>query len=387
MRKKHLFISAAMSALIGVSSLISVFSSGVPVLAAGNTPVQGPKINAMKYLVMDEEANVPNVTFSYTISPGEAVAYNREKGLSAVMPGPGGASIGTAKFEAGQDTYGTAQNLPGKSGKDTVSLEKGKKYARSGIQIDLTHVTFTEPGVYRYKISEKNTSVQAISYDKAPDRYLDVYIHTDDNGKLSCAGSVLHKYASEVPANGANPPQKDNGFENIYTTHNLTVSKNVKGNQASHNRYFAFTVKIESTLAGTVYDVDLKNADANVKQDGKTSTNPSRLTAGQDGKVTAVFMLRHGQSVCIKGLSDTTKYTVSEDMQDYDASVKVNDGAASEKNTTGEQAIRTDSTAAFVNTREGIVPTGIAENSMVWIAILGAGVIGFAAALCRKKKN
>lgn len=388
MNKKHLFVSAAMSALIGIGSVVSGFSSGTTALAAGNTPVRGPVVYAQKYLVMDEEANVPNVTFEYRIEPGTAIPYNKKENKSAVIAGPtGGAAIGKAVFTSGDTAYTEKQAQVRKTDKkDTVGLKPGLKYARSEVKIDLSQVTYTEPGVYRYNIIEDtSTPVQAITFDKADTRYLDVYIHSNDEGKLSVAGSILHKTASDVLADGTNPPEKDNGFENLYTTHNLTVNKTVTGNQASHNRYFNFTVKITSAIPGTVYSVDLDQATkTEINQDGKSYTNPAKLTAGKDGSVTATYMLRHGESVCIQGLADTTKYTVSEDSQDYDAEVKVDTKWAS-KDTTGEKIIKADTTEAFQNTRQGIVPTGLFENGAVWGILLGAGIIGFVAAFRRKK--
>lgn len=386
MNKKHLFVSAAMSALIGIGSIVSGFSSGTPVLAAGNASVRGPVIYAQKYLVMDEEASVPDVTFTYTIAPGEKVNYNKEKGTAAITPGPDKATIGSATFEKGQDTFTSPHTMEKDSGAtDTVSLAKGQKYARKNIEIDLSKVEFTEPGIYRYRITENSSSeMKAIKFDEESVRCLDVYIQYDDNENLSVAGSILHKSASELPKEGSTPAEKDNGFENEYVTHNLTISKKVKGNQASHDRYFVFTVNIESAEAGSTYEVDVTKADAEVAQDGETYTNPSQLTIGEDKKGSATFMLRNDQSVCIQGLANTTKYTVSEDNQDYEATITVNKESLN-ANTTGMREITADTTAAFLNTKEGDIPTGLFENGAVWAILLGAGIAGLVAASRRKK--
>lgn len=395
MNKKHRLVVAAMSVLMGISAWIPGFSPAGTAFAAGaNIPVNGPVIAAQKYLVMDAEANVPNVTFHYTITPGEAVPYDRDKKTSAVLSGPAGAGIGDAKFEAGQDAFETVQNLPGSSTKkDSVTLKSGQKYARSDIRIDLSKVSFTEPGVYRYKITENAQTMQAISYDETENRFLDVYVHSDENGKLSIAGTVLHKYASEVPADGTEPAEKDNGYENQYTTHNLTISKKVKGNQASHNRYFAFTVKISGATAGTIYNVDLDDAEKEVHQDGRTYGNPASVTAGENGQASVTFMLRHGQSVCLQGLADGTKYEVLEDAQDYETSLTLrtendeNDKKTSKADTTGSCVIKADTEAAFLNTREGTVPTGIGGCSAVWITLLAAGAAGAGVILFRRKRK
>ena len=60
------------------------------------TAIHGGTVNVEKYLIMDTNANVPNVTFDYTIAPG--TAQNASGSNAHVFAGPSGALIGTAAF-------------------------------------------------------------------------------------------------------------------------------------------------------------------------------------------------------------------------------------------------------------------------------------------------
>ena len=60
------------------------------VSAAKYAPVAGDseKANFDKYLVIDEQANVPNVSFEYTVAAGTAQAFNADKKTIEIYAGP-----------------------------------------------------------------------------------------------------------------------------------------------------------------------------------------------------------------------------------------------------------------------------------------------------------
>ena len=69
----------------------TMIMSAVPVCAADNNypGVKGGSTTFDKYLVMDQEANVPNASFTYTIEPGTAKTYNVEGKKFEVLVGVG----------------------------------------------------------------------------------------------------------------------------------------------------------------------------------------------------------------------------------------------------------------------------------------------------------
>ena len=346
---------------------------------------------------------------------------------------------------------------------DNVVLSDGNAttyYAEKEVELDFSGCGFTEPGVYRYIITETATSGSAntgINNDTNATRTLDVYVEdasyytrTGDssnytytyNKKLKIAGYVMYVGTqtagpsnSTTTTSGTATTMEDNttktpngievasatksvGFKNSYETEDLTFSKTVTGNQGSKDKYFAFTVKIENAVAGTVYDVSYADdsnanttdgdADANISANPNNATTcintavtqPDKLTVGNDGTVTQTFYLQHGQKIAIRGLAKGTKYTITEAPEDYTPSAVAtagddkNTGDASgtgtaitlSNNAMSDDYIQDDAVIDFTNTRKGTIPTGILL-SVAAPAGVGIVVIGGIAYLLIKNKR
>ena len=181
----------------------TMIMSAVPVCAADNSyiGVAGESAKFDKYLVMDKEANVPNASFTYTIEPGTAKTYSVEGKKFEVLAGVGTPSMtdedttidGYQLVFKPTDTLNTTLQT-GDQVKDFDANKQG--YAKKTSTVDFSGVTFTEPGIYRYVITETGTN-QAVTNDTNDKRYLDVYV-TDDNGELKVSGYILHATDSEV---------------------------------------------------------------------------------------------------------------------------------------------------------------------------------------------
>ena len=397
-----------------LSLMMATAAATLPVFAEGETAypgVAGGTVNINKYLVMDTNANVPNVTFSFTIAPGTAIASDASSTKAQVKAGPAGATIGTAVFTMGQTTYDTAQTLDaggtqhagGATETDPVDgLDSGEKYAKSMAAVNLTGVTFPEPGIYRYVITETASTAEGITNDTNTTRILDVYVEHDDaeTGKLAVKGYVLHAGTDTNvnPAGTSGVADKAKGFTNTYTSHDLTISKAVAGNAASRDEYFKFTVTIENAVAGTKYDVDLTNADAATKTNTintESHTNPANVTVPAGAtSVTQDFWLQGGQSIVIKGLANNTKYTIAEDdslldNEGYTTAVVQtgdNDGTfTADTRTLVNNAITADTTDAFTNTKSETIPTGLVDKVAPYIAVIV--IAGGFFVLTRKKKG
>ena len=395
-------VTAGVFAAIMAASLMM---GGVQVKAAGSDysdEIGGTKTtNFDKYLVMDQDANVPNVTFTYTVTAGTAKAYdmNGKKfqilaGVDAdkvTMAGVGatGAAANTIVYKQGDTTAQDENALVKDYNKDK------EKYAKKTATLDFSACNFNEPGIYRYILTESGTN-QAVTNDADATRVIDVYVNDDSNAegkKLTIAGYVLHSNTNDEPdvsmgenngSAGSYTDTKSQGFTNTYDTSDLTFRKEVAGNQASHDKYFEFTVKIESATAGTVYDVDISEADATSKTNAATidanagKENPTKLTVGADGTVTQKFYLQHGQEIKIEGIAKDTTYSVIENAEDYKSEAAAVTGYTDAVNGTIASA---DLKTSYKNTRDGVIPTGVVMTVApfaVAVVLGGAGVVTFA---------
>ena len=381
MKKHARFLTTLLAAVLLVAAALpSAF-------AFKYTAVAGTSTTFYKYLVMDVDANVPNATFAFTVAPGTAIAATENR--VAVLAGIGTPTIADVTFAP---TDSTTAGLPS----DTDTATAGQQYATQTAKVDFSGISFTEPGIYRYIVTETATTNQGVTNDESATRTLDVYV-TDNDGALEVSSYVLHtgtdapaagtdKGSADVSNTGDKLGDKSAGYTNTYDTSNLTFSKTVSGNQASRDKYFAFTVTISGAVAGTVYDVDLTKADVNISANpndattciGNAVTQPQRLTVPADGTVTQVFYLQHGQEITIKGLAKGTEYAVTENPEDYKQTAPDNASGT---------IVSEDVTAAFTNTRSGVIPTGVLLTVAPFAAIMAVGAVGIIVMVGKKRKR
>lgn len=392
----------------------TMIMSAVPVCAAGTnygTTIEGTKTTTFdKYLVMDQQANVPNASFTYDVTAGTAKAYDvagkKFQVLAGVdadkvtMAGVGTETANTITYKQG-DTTAQDVNALVKNYENTT-----EKYAKKTATLDFSKCQFTEPGVYRYIVTESGTN-QAITNDTDATRVVDVYV--DDvsavgedgtlNKKLKIAGYVLHSNADDAPdvaagenmgSTGSYVATKSQGFTNEYDTSDLTFRKEVKGNQASHDKYFEFTVTITGAVEGTVYDVDITNADATSGNNAATITentgkeNVRSLTVGKGGIVTRKFYLQHGQEVKIQGIAKDTKYNVIENKEDYKSTPA---GITNYTDAVNGTVASTDLKTSYLNTRDGVIPTGVIMTVAPFAAVTLLGGFGIAKLSMKKRRD
>ena len=381
MKKHARFLTTLLAAVLLVAAALpSAF-------AFKYTAVAGTSTTFYKYLVLAVDANVPNATFAFTVAPGRAIAATENS--VAVLAGIGTPTIAEVTFAP---TDSTTAGLPS----DTDTATAGQQYATQTAKVDFSGISFTEPGIYRYIVTETATTNQGVTNDESATRTLDVYV-TDNDGALEVSSYVLHtgtdapaagteKGSADVSNTGDKLGDKSAGYTNTYDTSNLTFSKTVSGNQASRDKYFAFTVTIRGAVAGTVYDVDLTKADVNISANpndattciGNAVTQPQRLTVPADGTVTQVFYLQHGQEITIKGLAKGTEYAVTENPEDYKQTAPDNASGT---------IVSEDVTAAFTNTRSGVIPTGVLLTVAPFAAIMAVGAVGIIVMVGKKRKR
>ena len=326
-------------------------------------PVAGTTTDFTKYLVVSNDANIPAATFSFTVEPGAAVAAG--EGTLAVLAGLDADKvvIEDTTFTAGQDTTAGAAE-------DGIVNTTEKKYAQNTVTVDLTQVRFPEPGVYRYIITESASDDPFVN-DATATRTLDVYVG-DDNGALAIEGYVMYSgtLTTGPSADAATADGKSAKFVNEVETANLTFSKTVEGNQGARDKFFLFTLTIENAGAGTIVNVTVDGTTPTktaatiyeaAVMTGEDGNGVTTLTADAEGKIVHNFYLSHGDSVTVTGVPKTATYALTEVKEDYENTPPTNaSGSFADGN----------ATVAFTNTREGVIPTGVAMTLVPGAAIL-----------------
>ena len=352
--------------------------SVVPAFAANYTPVTGTSTTFAVDFVMDQTDKVPNATFAFTIAPGTAITADVSEGQMEVLAGVGSPSVSSVTFSH-SDT--------------TASNGSGRYVVSHPATVSFSGVTFPEPGIYRYVITQTASSDHAnagIIHDSAPTRILDVYVTDDNTGLetgLQISSYVLHTDASTIDM-GANMgsdvdatlADKSAGYINQYNSKDLQTSLGVTGNQASRDKYFAVTVQVTGINSSDNYNVS--GATGAITTNSATTvgeqSNPTLVTGAQllAGKT---FYLQHGQNIVIHGIAPNATYTVTEAPEDYASAVmtgKINTGVIG----TIAGANKT-AQAGFTNTRDGIIPTGVMVSvasgvTLAVIALLALLVLG-----------
>ena len=356
---------------LAATLLLLISLLAMPVSAA-NTPAQGDNsFSFNKYLVMEKNVVVPNVTFNFNITA--ATSTN-----PAVESGIGKPTVGSAAFTSDylkDNIYDTVKTVEGIA--DSVNLPAGKVYAKLPVTVDFTGINFPNPGVYRYTVTEEATNQDGIT-DDTTTRTLDVYVGYKDNNEtdLEVMGYVMYNGTITTTTGET----KSNGFTNTYGTKNLTLTKNVEGNQGNRDKYFRFEVTLKNAVDGTKYTVTVPtdlSADDLEEGDQMSDVNKTELVA-TGGTVTAVYYLKDGQSITIQGLTPATTYAILEASyaaDGYTTKYQIDSNGEQTKNSFTAQTMGASShTVTFTNTKNGTVPTGILLETAPYL-ILGAVVV------------
>ena len=407
---------------------------------AGNgvdyTPVQATSTTFKKFLIIGSGDNVPSVIFDFAISAGDAISADTSDNdvmevIPGVMPASGSSDqsivISSAQFSGSDTTQTSVQNgdidisrlasdrASGLNASSGVQFEtsKGEKYAVKTVTVTFNNISFDEPGIYRYIISEavtgtnaSNASAMGIMFDNDTDRVLDVYVVDDGSGVLTVSQYVLHTSdgdvaigtnmgSDDVATAGVALDDKTDGFTNEYNSKNLVFKKEVSGNQASRDKYFEFAVEINGVPANSSYVVSLvDDNDANTVDGEHASvtsgtnratieanqgkSNPTSVTANASGKIEQNFYLAHGQAIAIRGLPVNATYSVTENAEDYKSTGASVTGYTDAVSGTIGTVAGTNNVVktSYTNVRDGIVPTGVV------MAIVPYLVIGFVGVLC-----
>ena len=274
-------------------------------------------------------------------SPAEIFGFNITK--AGVTDGGVGAdeknlpSVGTATYTEGEAT-----------------TEGTKK------EVEVTLPTYTSVGVYSYTITEIAGTTAGVTYDSVPVTMKVTVVNGAEKNEFKIAAVSFTKVAGKKLAND------EAAFNNTYTANKLNISKTVAGNLGDKSKYFDFTV----TLTG---------------EKGKTYTSAT-ITGGSDGSerqesVTisgkTTFKLKHDDTITIENLPAGVTYEVEEAaVSGYD------------KESTGETGTMDAEakTAAFTNTKNGDIDTGVYLDNLPYILVF-AGVLAIAVVFAVRRRR
>lgn len=139
-------------------------------------------------------------------------------------------------------------------------------------------------------------------------------------------------------------------------TYNITVKKQVTGSSGDVTQKFDFTIKFTD---GT--EMEVPDEIAYRITSGSTTTNG---TATLSSSGTYDFKLAHNETITFLDVPYKTGYKVTEtNRYGY---------ATSSENDTG--TLTADTNVTFTNSKNAIVPTGINQNYIIWITILGFAI-------------
>ena len=309
-----------------------------------------------KQITKESNIYAPKTTFKFTVAPGTAVPAGRNQ--KAIYAGPAnGVTLDKdviASVPADSDI-----------GNEKITVGTTKLNVNESV---FTKGEDAKPGIFRYVVSEVAADKDGNTYEgvayTTEQKYFDVYVTSDDDGNLEVSSYLF------VDKN--NPESKGEGvFTNDYSSHHdtlkdLTVKKEVTGNQGNRNKDFKFTIKVDGA-AGEQYYVTFS--------DGKA---PTTLVSGEAKTIT----LKDNETAKIFGLSETDEYTVTEASYADDGYTTTIDN---EEKLTATGTIKKDTEArttaangdkniTVVNDKTTNSPTGIFLHVAPYIALIGAAI-------------
>lgn len=351
MLKKVSTVTAAgimMTAMLGMQ--VSAAESSDSETAVKKTPM------ITKQITKESNIYAPKTTFKFTVAPGTAVPASENQ--EAIYAGPAkGVTLDKdviASVPADSDI-----------GNEKITVGTTKLNVNESV---FTKGADAKPGIFRYVVSEAATDNDGNKYEgvayTTEQKYFDVYVTSDDDGNLEVSSYLF--------ADKNNPKSKGEGvFTNDYssqhdTLKDLTVKKEVTGNQGNRNKDFKFTIKVDGA-AGEQYYVTFS--------DGKA---PTTLVSGEAKTIT----LKDNETAKIFGLSETDEYTVTEASYADDGYTTTIDN---EEKLTATGTIKKDTEArttaangdkniTVVNDKTTNSPTGIFLHIAPYIALIGAAI-------------
>lgn len=281
-------------------------------------------------------------TFTYTITPTDAQAYN------------------------GYTPRTSTTNLIS-IGDGNIELNAGETTGSEQITENTDAINNALPGVYRYQIKEEKSGISGMKDD---DRTFDVDVFvTSENG----TGRKISYYVVSVDGE-----KSDLKFTNTLEQKEITVKKSITGNQANKSDTFDFDITF-TPADGTT--------NTSVRLNGETA-----ITSG--GNAVTANAIGDGGSFTISGLATGDKITITEkDVNNYGgykATASYNGTDVTDQEVTATGTPNTFTVAetgeiTWTNNRSAEIPTGVISNVLPFVLVIAAA--GFFAFIYFNKKE
>jgi hypothetical protein len=268
-------------------------------------------------------------TFTFTVN---LYKLNSSKTYEA-LAGPFDVTYG--KSDANAEDVPTTEQLPFTNGVQEITLKHGQTITIKGL-----------PENYKFTITESSTGLQ---------EYTPTVKVNGEQQKNTQGTDTIHSLTYSYIGEDLNVE-----FVNIKneTTHTLTLSKEVKTAKAAINTDEDFTFKIKLYNSDAEVLKQKFNATYGTISDITDAKTPEQTTTELDfSSGEATVTLKHGQTITIEGLPYIYGYTITEDVDGYTPTVKINGEA--KKNQEGTDTIYSytyygsdkDMTVAYTNTK------------------------------------
>lgn len=355
-----------------------VFSMGGMTAFAATLGTDITEIGITKNVKTDKENKTyaPNTSFTFTVTPGdseESLIYQTATGTATTNVLRG--LEGGLKFETGENAASFDSSMVADAeGVYTVTGEDAPK-------LTVDDEVFTKAGVYHYKVEETPGTYAGVDYD---DNFYDVYVFVEFNtaGTKTCTFIAYKNDGSGKANEKASALVFDNDYganAELNSTHDVTITKKITGNQSRDDDEFKITVSIEADVEGEKFAVV-------ATKDGVEQPSVDIIDGGS-----AEFSVYAEDTIHVYGLTAGDKVTVNETYKGsgYTNTYETLDGVIKDENVTDKLAFTVSADNADVtvtNDKTVSTPTGIAMTFAPY-ALMVAAAGGFGALFLRGKKR
>lgn len=238
--------------------------------------------------------------------------------------------------------------------------------------------TYSKVGVYTYELKETASSYQGVTTFNGS-IFLVVTVQNVDGQPV-----VVGVHTEGKTNGGFDPSKKSDTFVNTYSAGTLNVTKTVAGNLGDREKKFLFRVvftkesgkTVESTISATVAGV------------AATDFIPSWA----ENKYTYTFELAHGETATFTNIPYGVSYVVTENEAVNTAPggdtpvYKTPDGYVVTMTDASGTVNSASQTAAFINTKNGDVDTGVSLDSLPYLLMLAVAGAGLVLMIARKRR-
>lgn len=321
---------------------------GMTVFAEEETKPELYPVKIEKVITTDGNTYAPNTKFIFNAAKAGAGTWKDADVKAGVDDGLIGTTIGSTPGSSTSDEYRIQGNLG----------------------VDITK--FTSPGIYHYTVTEQegdenHNKYEGITY--SAESY-DVYVYI--NSRLDDAGSPTGELYVSGVTSVKGTTKADLVFTNDYgktndTTHDVTITKKVKGEFANFSDTFSFKISVTG-VTGEKYKIVYSKTGA--------AADATEISVVSGGDTTIAGIGNKGY-VRIYGLTNNDQYTVEELEANTNGYVTTTSETGSVQ--TGKienKKVTADGTQATIfNTQNAVSPTGVAMTVAPYILMVAVAGI------------